>query len=617
MTLATMATKRLNQQSPELSKYIVAFKDLSDELPENTGVQVGMFILNIADKYIYIPAVSKAGNVQTLESMFDADSKTFIPITKKSVKWMIDKGCKLGTAERIPSTVARDPDLKDAIVPPRTGKFVYASEGRVSGFFATLPNIVKKATLTLLDSDYDLQSAIAKVMDIDLARECLERETPEYVPPAGPAAPIVVTSAEGLTEDQVQEIMAKGYIVKNPPNSRRVAVESSDSALMSLTNLSNLMPGTAAMAMKKDGSWVGVASLRMAKKYTNDSLTSDSYDPCRNYDTEQDTSIVAITEEGNTITDPKVIISAKECDYQDIMTRLKSKKATEVDQGDVGFIFTGTSFYGPLTARQVVKANGWTTISTDDHEVCIHPGVKTLLNMQGARMILSDVAMFYPTKGPVEMEHNLSMAEMKANIEMERMLPYQSTLMHRNGVYAVDGKEIGGKPQIVEHLLKSWEIDVPSVETFVKKAEQNNSVIVKMAAVGSTGSKVQPHYQHGEQPLNDTQMTGNARQRAIGMASSVKNVQDVKDREIMEATIISEMLQNPDLEGSINEYLPDIHRAVDRLGRSLFLMRINTDKLSDKMDAEALNSILTATRNAYRILGENYVTLQNLVANDL
>ena len=116
---------------------------------------------------------------------------------------------------------------------------------------------------------------------------------------------------------------------------------------------------------------------------------------------------------------------------------------------------------------------------------------------------------------------------------------------------------------------------------------------------------------------DDAQLTGNARQRALGMASKAKSVKDVADRETMEATIISEMLQNPDLAGTINEYLPEIKQAVDKLGRSLFLMRLNTNKLGDKIDAEALNNLFTSTRNAYRILGENYVELQNLVANEV
>lgn len=622
MTLATTAANRLNKQAPELSKFVVSFKDLSDELPENTGIQTGMFILDIFGKYVYIPVLSKAGNVQVLESIFDADSKTFIPITKKSIKYLIEQGHTMGQSALIPAHVARDPDLYDAIVPPKTGKFVYASEGRLGGFFATLPQHVKEATLNIVESDYDLQEALVKVMDLDIAREHLMRETPSYVAPMGPPAPIVLTSAEGLSQEQVQEIMAKGYTVKNPPKSTRVAVESSAGAYGALTRMSNMMPGTAVAAMKKDGSWTSIAALKMVPKNTNDDIDNRNGKPLRSQ--ERQTGIVAITEQGECLVDTNIVTCAVECNYNEVISKLKCKRALDIGQGDYGMVFTGSAWYGPFKTRSVEKANGWTTIDTGESKIIIHPNIKTFLDTTGTDMLMSTSAMFYPlSEAAAIMETDINTAQMKVGIEMEKMLPYQSTLMHRNGLYAVDGAEIGGKPQIVEYMLKEWQIDVPTLETFLNKAETQQNVIIKMAAVRDggraspgKGTKVQEHYQHGEQPgSDDAQMTGNARQRALGMASKAKSVKDVVDRDTMEATIISEMLQNPDLSGTIQEYLPDIKQAVDRLGRSLFMMRINTNKLSDKMDAEALNNLFTSTRNAYRILGDNYVELQNLLAN--
>lgn len=624
--LSKTALNRLNMRAPELSKFVVAFKDLSQELPENTGIQVGMIILDMMGKYVYVPVVAKAGEVQMLESMFDADTKKFIPLTRKSVEWMIEKGHLLGQAERIPATVARDPDLYDAIVPPKTGKFVYASEGRLGGFFASLPAHIKEATFNIVNNDFEFQQALAPLMDVDVAKEHLIKETPQFVAPVGPPAPVVLTSAEGLSDSQVQDIMAKGYTVQNPPKSKRIAVESTTSAYGALTRMSAMMPGTAVAAMKKDGSWTSVASLKMVPKYTDDNICSRSGSPLRNGGIEPATGTVAITEQGEILHDPNIVVCAAECNYDEVMTKMKCKRATEISMGDHGMIFTGSAFYGPLHARNVTSANGWTTIETDEHRIMIHPNVKTFLDAKGTDMIMSTSAMFYPVKeGHGIMETDIGTAQMKVDIEMEKLLPYQSTLMHRDGIYAVDGKEIGGKPQIVEHMLKEWEIDVPTVETFVKKAETQQNVIVKMAAVRGggraspgKGTKVQQHYQNGEQPgSDDNQLTGNARQRAQGMANAGKRVKDVADREVMEATLISEMLQNPDLSGSIQEYLPEIKGAVDKLGRSLFLMRVNTNKLSESVDAEALNNLFTATRNAYRILGENCVMLENLAANEL
>lgn len=620
--LSKTALNRLNMQAPELSQYVVAFKDLTQELPGNDGISVGMIICDVKGKYVYLPVIAKAGEVQMLESMFDADTKKFIPVTRKSVEWMIEKGFLLGQAERLPASVARDPNLYDAIVPPKTGKYVYASEGRLGGFFAGMPNHIKSAALQVITEDLAFRQALVPLMDLDVAKAYLAPSTHVLdLAPMGPPAPQVITSAEGLSDEQVQEVLAKGYTVVNPPKSKRIAVEaSSDQAL---TTLAALPAGRAAMAMKKNGGWVGVAALKMVPQSTADEISSDGGR------WPEECGFVALAEDGIILTSPRIITDNNEVDYDEVISNIQCKHLTDVKKGEQGMIFTGSAWYGPVEVDMVETANGWTTISTCGgcKSISIHPNYKGLYDDSGDSTLMSTSAMFYPA----EMQHDMTMetdintANMKHQVELHKMLNVQANLMHRDGIYAVDGKEIGGKPQIVEHLLRSWEIDVPTVESLLDSAVKKGSTIVKMAAVRDggraspgTGTKVQPHYQQGEQPgSDDAQLTGNARQRALGMANAGKQVKDVADRETMEATIISEMLQNPDLAGSIREYLPEIKLAVDRLGRSLFLMRLNTNKLSENIDAEALNNLFTATRNAYRILGENCVMLENLAANEL
>lgn len=600
MILSKVAANRLNMQAPELSKYVISFKDLTDQLPEDAGIECGMFILNISGRYMYIPVLAKAETVQMIESVFDAESKTFIPLTKKSVEWMTSQQFALGQATRIPANVARDPDLYDAIVPPKTGKFVYASEGRIGGFFASLPGHHKQAVLEVITNDLAFQNAIAPVMDIDIVREFLTKDTPNYVAPEQPAAPQVVTSGKDLSDVQVQEIMDKGYTVKNPPKATKVAVEADPN--QAITYIDSVCPGTAYSAMKKNGDWVTVAGLRLAPG------TGDS---------------VWVTETGEILLDKRIVICAGEMNYNEVIEKLSYKKADQVGQGEYGMFFTGSAWYGPFNVTSVEKANGWTTISNGMTNIRIHPNIKTMYDKKGNEIYMSTVATFYPMKEPgtVDMENDINRAQDKVDIEWQKMLPIQANLMHRDGVYAVDGKEIGGKVQIIEHLLNHWEIDVPTVETLTKSASEKGSIMVKMAAVRQgarqgNGTRVQPIYESGIKLESPEPMTGNARQRALGAATKAKSVKDVADRETMEATIISEMLQNPDMATSIKEYLPDIKQAIDRLGRSLFLMRLNTKDLSDKIDAEALTNLFTSTRNAYRILGDNYVELQNLVAGE-
>lgn len=623
--LSKTALSKLNVQAPELSQYVVAFKDLTEDLPEDTGIQVGMIILDIKGKYIYVPVIAKAGEVQVLESMFDAETKEFIPLTNKAIDWMVSTGFHMGKAERIPLGVAKDPNLYDAIVPPKTGKFVYASEGRIGGFFATMPAHLKQAAHTILNEDYDLQEALVPLMDIQMIKDHLTYESAvghDADSEVGPMLPQVLTAGKDLSEDQVQEILSKGYTVLNPPKSKKVAVESSEASYGALTYANSINPGTAANAMRSDGSWCSVAMLRMMPQAAEDSIIN----PIKRNQPSPEPEVLLVTCKGEYLTNPRVVINSAECSYDDVLECLKNKSILDVSNGDTGVLFVGGRFIGPMQVTSVVKANGWTTIETNKYTVMTHPNVRGLCERKGRNIFVSDCAVFYPlTNGFHAMEMDIGKAQFKSDVEMNKVLPYSSTLAHRNGTYAVDGKEIGNKPKIVEHLLREWEIDVPSVETFVKQAEEKHQVIVKMASVRGSGSaksdkgtKVQPHYQHGMQPgSDDNQLTGSALQRARGMSTAAKGVKDVADREVMEATLISEMLQNPDLSGSIKEYLPDIKQAVDKLGRTLFLMRINTHKLNDSIDPEALNNLLTATRNAYRILGENCIKLERLASNEL
>ena len=124
--------------------------------------------------------------------------------------------------------------------------------------------------------------------------------------------------------------------------------------------------------------------------------------------------------------------------------------------------------------------------------------------------------------------------------------------------------------------------------------------------------RVTPMPQYGERISPDEPYTGNKDQRLRGANLAIRKATDTKDKQVVEATIMSELLSDPDMYETIGEYLPDILQAVDKMGRILFLARLKSDKLSDDMDPEALSDLITAIRNTYRSLGENCVRLEQL-----
>jgi hypothetical protein len=97
--------------------------------------------------------------------------------------------------------------------------------------------------------------------------------------------------------------------------------------------------------------------------------------------------------------------------------------------------------------------------------------------------------------------------------------------------------------------------------------------------------------------------------------NSVSKATKTNDAEVVESTIISELLQVADMKGYIQEYLPEIKSSVDKLGRALFLCRLKMDQLAIDHTASEVFSFIGNLRNTYRMLGDTYLKLEDMVAN--
>ena len=98
------------------------------------------------------------------------------------------------------------------------------------------------------------------------------------------------------------------------------------------------------------------------------------------------------------------------------------------------------------------------------------------------------------------------------------------------------------------------------------------------------------------------------------MSENLNTALTTNDPEVVEATIIAELLQVEDMHTYIGEYLPDIKNSVDKLGRALFLCRMKSDKLSENHAAAEVSTFVANLRNTYRMLGDTYLKLENMVA---
>jgi hypothetical protein len=86
MELSEIALQKLLQLFPEISSYIVNFRDITEEAgKEESGLQIGIFILQFGEEYYYIPVIAKNETVLPIDSLFSATTGTFTPLTDLSL----------------------------------------------------------------------------------------------------------------------------------------------------------------------------------------------------------------------------------------------------------------------------------------------------------------------------------------------------------------------------------------------------------------------------------------------------------------------------------------------------------------------------------------------------
>lgn len=597
MNLGELAQEKLAKMAPELTKYILSFNDMSDDLPENSGVQVGCFVLAQGGSNFFVPVIAKDGTVYPIDSIFMADRKQFMPLTKKTVEQITaNQNENMGRKAKTPSSAIRNPDLKDVIVPPRTGKYVYASTGRLQDMTSAMSPDMKKELLSLLTEDAELVSLIGKMVDVEGLVNALKSQIPVEMESSA-EIPQVVTSGKGLDEQAIQDILNKGYHVKNAPTVPRVAVESFGANNFGYAK--RVDAGRAYMFVLNDGNLLGGAILP-----TKDLKFLVAF---------ENGSVVDFTESR-----PPVIID-QEINYKAIIDSLQMKKIGEIGQidGDVA-IFDGTG-YATVEVRTVLRTPMGLTIK------CFGPcnRIEVLDNMHGLSVKEGDVWFLNPVctfakygRHDNRFEKDLSVAFRRYQMRAMSHLAERHTLVARDGVFSMDGREVGGKADVVRIMVVDKGLDLGAAENFMKAAEEKGKVEIYMSAPpmqkAAEKQRVTPMPQYGERISPDEPFSGNKDQRLRGANVSISRAAATKDKQVVEATIMSELLSDPDMYETISDYMPDILEAVDKMGRILFLARLKSDKLSDDMDPEALSDLITAIRNSYRSLGENCVRLEQL-----
>jgi hypothetical protein len=146
---AQMAQASFNASHAREQQYLQAFH-VVDADPD-TSVACGVFILRLGDREAHVPAILNKNELAPFDVMLLKDSDTFVPFNLDWINMILgsDPG-SLGDARKPPDTLSSDVDIRNLVVPPRTGRYSYASAQPLIDYLMHASNEKKASARALL-----------------------------------------------------------------------------------------------------------------------------------------------------------------------------------------------------------------------------------------------------------------------------------------------------------------------------------------------------------------------------------------------------------------------------------------------------------------------------------
>lgn len=619
MEFSELALQKLIQLFPELANFIVTFKDVTGEINkgEDSDISVGIFILQFGRENYYIPVVGKGEVVQPVDSIFNIEEQKFTPLTKNFIQKAINSSqLEPGKRAKIPNTIIKNPSVYDMVTPPRTGKFVYASASRLTEFLSVLPNMVKKAMLDKVSADKDIYDALHKLFGLENILSSL-RPTASAIRAIPKPAVELITEGKGLDNATVQSILEKGYALRGENTTNRIAILAND--------------------FDKSGVFKQIGAPDIGMDYdivTKAGEARSAYIPKRAAAVPQFAALVnphssgpmvAIFDNGDYSTSTSFVVRGGGSGDKSSIKNLFAYKApcTPKDlenHGNFALFSPELELIGIYGAREVshgtygtsIRAHSKTDHSHDTVIINAYRNCKTIDARDSTNIFIPYNTLVVKLGHDIgeSLEVNVNAASAKFELSTLSALGSAINVGYDGIEFTCNGKPVGHEGKMIEVLVVHNGIEPSKAESFIKQAKERKSIKIYLSKQADFEPGEIPQFGNAASPQEDPWDL----QKGLGsnFAANVKDSLQTGDAQTAEATILSELLQVSNVKEYIKEYLPDIKEGIDKLGRSLFLVRLNVNDLNKNHSANEITSFINNLRNVYRMLGDNYIKLEQM-----
>lgn len=604
-----IALSKFLTTSPELGGLIISFKDVSEDMAEESDMKVGVFILRSGTEVFYVPVVSKLDNVYPIDNIFFASKQKFFPLTKKTVALVLNSSqMTQGKSSKMPSNVAVNPDLTQLINPPRTGKFVSASTSRLGDFMASMPEYLKNFTLEKIAEEKSVYENLNTMFSIKDIFAALKSSSGHVAKPEGiPSIRVMSGEDDDLNPDEIAAILEHGYHVRGALGEQRIAITKEDAEEGKFQEISDV-----------DGdSDYNVMLSRGAAKEAFIPKMMDIGGAGR-------AETVALFTSGDYAIGQSFVVQGEKLVRKEVLGTIFEHNPPvlprDVMVGETFTILDGNSnILGVFKAEKVMLSHLGVDIDASVRAGLMKYNVKMhAYRNYGMNPSMVGGEVYMPYSSLVlklgedlshELERTANAASIRHGVSQTELLGDQLKLSFDGVEFSANGKALGQEKAAMQRLVVEEGIDPTVAINFVKQAKENKTTTIYLSKKASAKFEAGQIAAFGEkpQPTPKTGLNG----------SFIPNVQKslaVGDAQSTEATIISELLQAPNMFELIEEYLPDIEECIDKLGRILFLSRVHITQLSKNNDTDSVFSFLANLKSVYRMLGDNVIKLQELIA---
>lgn len=628
MDFSDNAYLKLSQRFPDLVPYISGFYDLTEELnKEDESLEVGAFQITLGAEAFFVPVISKNDVIQPLDSVVKAETNLFFPALPAYVKSLINTPMEgFGTNQKAPGTAVKNPNIYSLVVPPRTGKFIYASSSPAMELLGMAPTMYKQALTTALTNDEDFASQLHSVFNLSELAEVLaaaEKATVNVKPTMNTAVTILTEGTGTLSEDEIQSIIQKGYAIRGEPMAARVAIPVQD--FNQFGTYEKVPANTSAPETRQVVFNSG--EVKTGLFFRNHPASATARSP-KLFQGEGAPNSTVVFGDGTFLNTQYVVVRGnvpgKFIDgMQELLAAAPSMSVEDAPLDSVIIILSDSGellFTGKMYTRRVAGSNTYYTGtewggSNRMQEFHVMRGITTARRLPDGTLLVPAsyrAVVLAPISGDslcmsVDTAHEINQMQFWDQFK-------QVNVLRSNGFneFLYNGDMINGAPLLLQRLIIEEGLAPAVAENLMKTASDQGICSFYMTKkadnFGDLGAS-QFVYPQADVSQQFPDGEGNGAQ---GFVQNLKVVSSLQDPDLVNSTIIAELLQAPSLKQYTENYLPDIRLSIDRLGRILFLSRLKLSNMFTGENGIELMTTINILKGVYTSLGALYFSLQRL-----